>query len=212
MMGGTIMSKRVWLKGLLVVTALVLLAPLAAFGTPKLIVNNSSGGTGFVVTDDPLVGIGTANPTSLLHVSGGFVTVDNAGVPALNPGLSMRNTAATFPAGFAVGGVGNPNLLANWNLVNGTQYDTTKISYGIGLQVNNDQITFMRAPAGGSFVTFVTLKGATSSVGIGTTNPTSKLQVVGLPNYANNAAAIAGGLTVGAFYWGCNGDAVCVVH
>jgi len=37
-------------------------------------------------------------------------------------------------------------------------------------------------------------------VGIGTTEPKSKLQVLGLPNYANNATALAGGLTVGAFY------------
>jgi hypothetical protein len=51
------------------------------------------------------------------------------------------------------------------------------------------------------------------SVGIGTTNPTSKLQVVGLPVYANNAAAIAGGLSVGAFYrTGANPDPVMVVH
>jgi len=38
------------------------------------------------------------------------------------------------------------------------------------------------------------------NVGIGTTAPTSKLQVVGLVDYATNALAIAGGLTVGAFY------------
>ncbi|MBI4722041.1 MAG: hypothetical protein HY769_03435 [Candidatus Stahlbacteria bacterium] len=52
-------------------------------------------------------------------------------------------------------------------------------------------------------------------VGIGTQSPTSKLQVVGLPVYANNAAAIAGGLTVGAFYrTGADPDPdpVCVVH
>ncbi len=51
------------------------------------------------------------------------------------------------------------------------------------------------------------------NVGIGTTNPTSKLQIVGLPIYANNAAAIAGGLTAGALYrTGADPDPVYVVH
>lgn len=36
--------------------------------------------------------------------------------------------------------------------------------------------------------------------GIGTSTPTAKLQVVGLDTYADNAAAITGGLTAGAFY------------
>ena len=52
-----------------------------------------------------------------------------------------------------------------------------------------------------------------SKVGIGANNPTSPLQVVGLPVYANNAAAVAGGLTAGAFYrTNANPDPVCVVH
>jgi len=38
------------------------------------------------------------------------------------------------------------------------------------------------------------------NVGVGTTAPTSKLQVVGLPVFADNTAALAGGLTAGAFY------------
>ena len=37
-------------------------------------------------------------------------------------------------------------------------------------------------------------------VGIGKTNPGSKLAVTGLPMYANNTAALAGGLTAGDFY------------
>lgn len=52
-----------------------------------------------------------------------------------------------------------------------------------------------------------------TGLGIGSSAPTSKLQVVGLPVYANNAAAIAGGLTAGAFYrTGSDPDPVCVVH
>ena len=38
------------------------------------------------------------------------------------------------------------------------------------------------------------------NVGVGTTSPKSPLHVVGLPSYATNAAAIAAGLTAGAFY------------
>lgn len=50
-------------------------------------------------------------------------------------------------------------------------------------------------------------------VGIGTPTPTSELQVVGLPIYASNAAAVTGGLTAGAFYrTGVDPDPVCVVH
>ena len=51
------------------------------------------------------------------------------------------------------------------------------------------------------------------NVGIGTTDPKSILHVIGLPVYANNAAAVAAGLTAGAFYrTGGDPDPVCVVH
>lgn len=54
---------------------------------------------------------------------------------------------------------------------------------------------------------------AVGKVGIGTDSPTSKLDIVGLPIFANNTAAIAGGLSVGALYrTGGDPDVVCVVH
>ena len=48
------------------------------------------------------------------------------------------------------------------------------------------------------------------SVGIGTAAPTSRLQVVGLAEYADNAAAKSAGLTDGAFYR--TGDILKVAH
>ncbi len=48
------------------------------------------------------------------------------------------------------------------------------------------------------------------NIGIGTTDPKSKLHVVGLPEYTNNTTAVAAGLTVGAFYR--TGDYLKVVH
>jgi hypothetical protein len=48
------------------------------------------------------------------------------------------------------------------------------------------------------------------SVGFGTSDPTSKLQVVGLQEYADNNAAKVAGLTDGAFYR--TGDVLKVVH
>ena len=47
-------------------------------------------------------------------------------------------------------------------------------------------------------------------VGIGTTTPTSPLQVVGIAEYTNNTTALAAGLTAGAFYR--TGDDLKVVH
>lgn len=48
--------------------------------------------------------------------------------------------------------------------------------------------------------TFYSLIAMDGYVGIGTLTPTSALQVVGLPSYTDNASALGGGLTAGAFY------------
>tara|TARA_R110002049_G_scaffold194954_1_gene364033 strand:+ start:206 stop:820 length:615 start_codon:yes stop_codon:yes gene_type:complete len=51
---------------------------------------------------------------------------------------------------------------------------------------------------------------ADGKVGIGISLPTSKLQVVGLAEHTDNAAALTAGLTIGAFYR--TGDLLKVVH
>jgi hypothetical protein len=61
------------------------------------------------------------------------------------------------------------------------------------------KITFNVSNAGATPATAITIDPA-GNVCFGTTSPTSKLQVVGLPTYATNALAVAAGLTAGAFY------------
>ena len=54
---------------------------------------------------------------------------------------------------------------------------------------------------------------STGNVGIKKENPGSSFAVAGLPAYANNAAAIVGGLTAGDFYrTNADPDPICVVH
>jgi len=65
------------------------------------------------------------------------------------------------------------------------QIGTDSSSRGIALQIN--EVTKMTLDTSGN-------------VGIGTTSPGSKLAAVGLPEYADNAAAKTGGLSDGDFY------------
>jgi len=59
-------------------------------------------------------------------------------------------------------------------------------------------------------VTVIAKFTALGNFGINTTSPTSKLHVTGINEFADNAAAIIGGLTIGAFYR--TGDLVKIVH
>ena len=70
----------------------------------------------------------------------------------------------------------------------------------VSLGVAPVRISFRTRTGGvGSFTEKMTIKND-GKIGIGAPNPTSKLQVVGLPVYEDNAEATAGGLTAGAFY------------
>jgi hypothetical protein len=63
----------------------------------------------------------------------------------------------------------------------------------------SDLVFSLAQPSTGALVERMRLV-AGGNLCINTTSATSRLQVVGLPSYADNAAAITGGLTVGAFY------------
>ncbi len=99
--------------------------------------------------------------------------------------------AATGNDAFSI--MGGKTTIGNGSGISGNSSLNVYGNAGIGLTYYNSA-----APANGLIVE--------GNVGIGTTTPTSKLQVVGLPVYANNAAALAGGLTAGALYTTGVGD------
>lgn len=82
---------------------------------------------------------------------------------------------------------------------------TTTLAAGSHTLMHNVYTIDQNSPASALYVS-----GTTGYLGIGTISPTAPLHVLTLVAYTNNAQAIAGGLTVGAFYR--NGDAVGVVH
>jgi hypothetical protein len=133
------------------------------------------------------VGIGTTSPNIRLYIaksgeatfSSSVSMVGNGKISSITPYLELRDTnwaASTFvQTGVNVGATASGDY---FNIFNPA---------GKGLSyVRNGVVDFMISSAG--------------DVGIGTTTPTAKLQVVGLVDYATNALAIAGGLTAGAFY------------
>ena len=106
--------------------------------------------------------------------------------------IMVQNTGLNFKTGYAIKTAGQEWFIG--------QRGVSSTGFSIVDVTNLNAVRIQVAPT-------------TGYVGIGTTDPKSALHVVGLPVYANNAAAIAGGLTVGAFYrTGGDPDLVCVVH
>lgn len=227
-------------KTAVVLSMVMVCAPVGAMAAQKLIVKDSGGttnkfvvnddGTGISAPDNGFVGIGTAAPISALHVVGsgqtfaqikasstttdsalagaGVLLTHNKGTafPVSGDRLGYMNVGSMddlVPTTNRFGGGFQFNAAGNWSVDRGVTPNV----------VHFPTVMYLRtAGASGAAQTRVTIDQA-GNVGIGTITPTSPLQVVGLPVFANNAAAITGGLTVGAFYrTGADPDPVCVVH
>jgi hypothetical protein len=136
----------------------------------------------FIITSGGTVGVGTISPTGKLQVDnpiGSFVVDNNAISQARfvsgNYGTMIRNDGSDTYFLLTASG----DSFGGWSALR-------------PITINN--------ATGNVHLTL----GAGGRVGIGmpapNSVPTSKLQVVGLPTHANNAAAILAGLSAGAFY------------
>ena len=137
------------------------------------------------LTSSGNVGIGTTAPAAKLSVVGGTGEVMRLesspfdAASANGPALTFQLTQSNGQS--AQLGLIKASVYTNWG---GILTFNTKENNGTP---NNTTAERMRITSAGN-------------VGIGTTSPTSKLQVNGIVEYASNALAIAGGLTAGAFY------------
>ncbi len=129
-------------------------------------------------------------------------------------GINIVGADMNFPVGYGPKWATNPNvgiqIDTNPAWMGNYYYPTTFLSTSAAGAGTGWVFRDTATPA--NVVTILRTVGGVSSMGIGMT-PNSRLAVSGLPIYANNAAAIAGGLAAGDFYrTGADPDPVCVVH
>jgi hypothetical protein len=141
--------------------------------TLNVVGGSAGGGTNGILVSNSY--IDNTGKTGMIKVP----QFDIASPPVVAFSMSNNTTQNVL----SIGGVGFPN-----------HANPTGIAFfvdGDNILTNDGSTSSLRA---------MTISGITGNVGIGSSVPTSKLQVVGLPLYASNADAITGGLTVGAFY------------
>jgi len=131
------------------------------------------------------VGIGDTNPTYLLSLS------DSNGAD-----LGFSNSSVLSDGDYLGRIYGTDSSSNFFTGINMFYHDS-----------NDGEIRFRLKTAGTNTDVMTLVDG---NVGIGTTAPTAALQVVGLAEHADNAAALLAGLTAGAFYR--TGDLLKVVH
>jgi hypothetical protein len=134
---------------------------------------------------------------------------DPAGPILSTAGVGTNINLNLHPKGNGVVNIKTNTALSSPGAISFNESGSGVVYHGFGVDTSH---TLSVWSYGSSWAKTLSVKN-TGEVGIGTATPTSKLQVVGLPIYANNAAALAGGLTAGAFYrTGADPDVVCVVH
>ncbi len=177
---------------------------LAAGLSNNILLANGDGAVKLRIINDGRVALGSFTPTNSLSFSMGSahkIAIEDQGPGAAGMDLTVAASSTAFSA-------------VNANVAGGSHI----IQAGVGTGTGTSTILFQNGTTLGSGGTLQTMSTkmtilGSGNVGIGTISPTSKLQVVGLIVYADNDAAVAGGLTAGAFYrTGGNPSLVAVVY
>ena len=221
-------------------------------GNVRFCFNQKNAGTNYdnvLVFNQGNVGIGTAEPSEKLEVSGNIKMTSfsnnilfggtgnsisyNQWLSSAGGGMVIKNVASTSTGhiAFDTSTGEKVRITREGNVGIGTTSPNQKLGVNGNIDIqggNGSYLTFNNGDANivinnngtGRDLSFKTYDGSSSAekmritsggnVGIGTTTPTAKLQVVGLAEHADNAAAITAGLTTGAFYR--TGDLLKVVH
>lgn len=218
------LARKLSIAGTLAFSVMVL--PNAVLAANKLIVKDAAGNVDKMsVTDTGYIGVGHSAPTSAIHAIGGASPREAQLMLQHNP----PNATTSGGGGILLYYNNNGGLPSSagerLGYVYFGSYDGTTQKNAAGLRGNADgPWTSTSTPS--AFLLETTPAGATTRLervridnagNVGINAPgmtlTSKLQVVGLPAFANNAAAKASGLSAGAFYrTGGDPDLVCVVH
>jgi hypothetical protein len=160
-------------------------------------------GTGFVKATGTTITYDNSTYLTTSSAASTYLPINNPTATGTLTAPTISNTlGATFATSSGNVGIGTTIAGAKLHVFGTSLFETTLsgqtyIPFTDGKNYFRGVEHFFSNTTGAE--TFLTIK-SSGNIGIGTTAPTSKLQVVGLPVYENNTLALAGGLTAGAFY------------